>query len=157
MSLTLAEPTPDPASLADQGGSADELDWQADALCAQTDPELFFPRGPAAQAKRICRACPVIAECLCYALSSPVVLSGVWGATTERERRGLRSLIASGLVTYAHAAPQILSRSRCPGVIREDGRIDAARVGAHRRPREGSVSRSRPNEQPRLDQREAAR
>lgn len=74
-------------------------DWVADAVCATTDPELFFPdKGqPADKAKEICATCPVIEVCKSYAVNAPVVLQGVWGGTTERERRELRK--ARGLPT----------------------------------------------------------
>ncbi len=67
-------------------------DWMSDALCAQTDPEAFFPeRGHATAraAKRICAACPVITACRQYAVANNLQ-HGVWGGTTERERRRLR-------------------------------------------------------------------
>jgi len=65
-------------------------DWRHSALCAQTDPELFFPeKGNRPQdAKMVCARCPVRAECLTDALAQDRV-SGVWGGTTERERRKL--------------------------------------------------------------------
>ncbi|MYX14448.1 hypothetical protein GTY67_13680 [Streptomyces sp. SID8374] len=46
--------------------------WREDALCRQTDPELFMPDvgGTAAPAKRICLACPVRRPCLDYAVDS---------------------------------------------------------------------------------------
>ncbi|MGH3500941.1 MAG: WhiB family transcriptional regulator [Nocardioidaceae bacterium] len=66
--------------------------WMEDALCAQTDPEVFFPdKGQSAkQAKRVCARCPVQQPCLAYALDRPE-LQGVWGGLTERERRQLRT------------------------------------------------------------------
>jgi len=74
-------------------GDEDEgpLAWQADALCAQTDPEAFFPEkgGSTRDAKRICAACEVRAECLEYALANDERF-GIWGGLSERERRRLR-------------------------------------------------------------------
>lgn len=71
-------------------------DWRDDASCRDTDPNLFFPvgtTGPAlAQieaAKRVCRECPAQADCLEYALSTNQD-SGIWGGTSEEERRKLR-------------------------------------------------------------------
>ena len=66
-------------------------DWRDLALCAEVDPDLFFVErgGNAAPAKRVCRACPVRAECLEYALEHRI-LFGVWGGTSERERTRLR-------------------------------------------------------------------
>ncbi|MGH3813281.1 MAG: WhiB family transcriptional regulator, partial [Pseudonocardiaceae bacterium] len=48
-----------------------EQEWQERALCAQTDPEAFFPEkgGSTREAKRICAGCEVRAECLEYALA----------------------------------------------------------------------------------------
>ena len=67
------------------------LSWQADALCAQTDPEAFFPEkgGSTREAKRICEGCEVRSECLDYALENDERF-GIWGGLSERERRKLR-------------------------------------------------------------------
>jgi WhiB family transcriptional regulator, redox-sensing transcriptional regulator len=69
----------------------DPLAWQADALCAQTDPEAFFPEkgGSTRDAKKICASCEVRAECLEYALKNDERF-GIWGGLSERERRKLR-------------------------------------------------------------------
>ncbi|WFP17389.1 WhiB family transcriptional regulator [Citricoccus muralis] len=68
-----------------------ELAWQADALCAQTDPEAFFPEkgGSTRDAKKVCSACTVRSECLEYALANDERF-GIWGGLSERERRRLR-------------------------------------------------------------------
>lgn len=60
------------------------------ASCAQTDPEAFFPpkNGSARDAKKVCAACPVAAECLEYALRSGETY-GVWGGLAGRELRRL--------------------------------------------------------------------
>ena len=65
--------------------------WQERALCAQTDPEAFFPEkgGSTREAKKICAQCPVRAECLEYALAHDERF-GIWGGLSERERRRLR-------------------------------------------------------------------
>ena len=70
-----------------------ELAWQTDALCAQTDPEAFFPEkgGSTRDAKRVCEACPVQSACLDYAMSKDEKF-GIWGGLSERERRRLRRL-----------------------------------------------------------------
>lgn len=67
------------------------LGWQTDALCAQTDPEAFFPEkgGSTREAKRICDGCEVRSECLDYALANDERF-GIWGGMSERERRKLR-------------------------------------------------------------------
>ncbi|GHE49817.1 hypothetical protein GCM10018785_19220 [Streptomyces longispororuber] len=71
-------------------------DWIRRAACTDEDPELFFPvgtTGPAEreqeEAKRICERCPVMRQCLTYALRSGQT-SGVWGGKGERELAELR-------------------------------------------------------------------
>lgn len=68
-----------------------QLAWQADALCAETDPEAFFPEkgGSTRDAKRICESCEVREQCLEYALKNDERF-GIWGGLSERERRKLR-------------------------------------------------------------------
>jgi WhiB family redox-sensing transcriptional regulator len=67
------------------------LAWQDQALCAQTDPEAFFPEkgGSTREAKRICVGCEVKQECLEYALMQDERF-GIWGGLSERERRRLK-------------------------------------------------------------------
>jgi WhiB family redox-sensing transcriptional regulator len=67
------------------------LGWQDRALCAQADPEAFFPEkgGSTREAKKVCRACDVRTECLEYALEHDERF-GVWGGLSERERRKLK-------------------------------------------------------------------
>jgi WhiB family redox-sensing transcriptional regulator len=64
--------------------------WAEAALCAQTDPELFFPDkgGTSAPAKRICAGCLVRAECLQDALDRGERF-GIRGGLSERQRRRL--------------------------------------------------------------------
>ncbi len=68
-----------------------ELSWQERALCAQTDPEAFFPEkgGSTRDAKRVCLSCDVRSECLEYALAHDERF-GIWGGLSERERRRLK-------------------------------------------------------------------
>jgi WhiB family transcriptional regulator, redox-sensing transcriptional regulator len=71
-------------------------DWRDDAACRDTDPDLFFPvgtTGPAIEqiesAKAVCDACAAQAACLEFALTTNQE-SGIWGGTSEEERRKLR-------------------------------------------------------------------
>lgn len=66
-------------------------DWRAGALCARTDPDLFFAVGAREhrEAKSICKQCPVRRQCLVYAMEGPID-HGIWGGMTERERRRFR-------------------------------------------------------------------
>lgn len=67
--------------------------WMARAACLHADPELFFPerrdRHAPRAAKAVCGGCPVLRECRDYALADETLV-GIWGGTTERERRALR-------------------------------------------------------------------
>jgi WhiB family redox-sensing transcriptional regulator len=71
--------------------ATEPMTWQAQALCAQTDPESFFPEkgGSTREAKRVCTGCVVRAECLDYALAHDERF-GIWGGLSERERRRLK-------------------------------------------------------------------
>ena len=68
--------------------------WRADALCASTDPEIWFgtKAHPAKTrwAKRACLRCPSLDPCADYALADPSVTDGVWGALTASDRREIR-------------------------------------------------------------------
>ena len=85
--LSLVPDQPDLAETAE----ADDEKWQDRALCAQTDPEAFFPEkgGSTREAKKICQRCPVRAECLEYALANDERF-GIWGGLSERERRRMK-------------------------------------------------------------------
>ena len=74
---------------------AEEQEWQERALCAQTDPEAFFPEkgGSTREAKRICLGCEVRSECLEYALGARRALRHLGravraGAPEAEETRG---------------------------------------------------------------------
>jgi len=75
------------------GGEEPEAgqDWQERALCAQTDPEAFFPEkgGSTREAKKVCTSCEVRVECLEYALANDERF-GIWGGLSERERRRVK-------------------------------------------------------------------
>jgi WhiB family redox-sensing transcriptional regulator len=73
------------------GGDEGELSWQERSLCAQTDPEAFFPEkgGSTREAKKVCVGCEVRSECLEYALANDERF-GIWGGLSERERRKLK-------------------------------------------------------------------
>ncbi|NNH75783.1 WhiB family transcriptional regulator [Nocardia uniformis] len=62
--------------------------WRELGLCAQTDPDVFFPEkgGSTREAKLVCGRCEVRWECLEYALAHDERF-GIWGGLSERERR----------------------------------------------------------------------
>ena len=76
-------------------GAAD-YEWRDDAICRDTDPELFFPVGTTGnalyqidRAKEVCNECTVAGQCLDFALDTNQD-SGIWGGLTEEERRVIR-------------------------------------------------------------------
>ncbi|MEY4174243.1 MAG: hypothetical protein RI900_1408, partial [Actinomycetota bacterium] len=88
-------------------GSADYT-WRKDAICRDTDPDLFFPVGSTGyalvqidRAKQVCGECPVSQDCLQYAIDTNQD-SGIWGGTSEEERRQIRRHLA-GRATKAAA------------------------------------------------------
>lgn len=86
----------------DTKGAQPDRDWREEAVCRETDPELFFPTAThgrvyeeqVAAAKAVCARCPVRAQCLQDALVGIPV--GIAGGLTEGERRALRRRSGSG-------------------------------------------------------------
>lgn len=77
---------------------AECANWRDHAACSRLDPDLFFPvssKGASLTdievAKGVCRRCRVTTACLRCALDLGQV-SGIWGGTTEEERRALRRI-----------------------------------------------------------------
>ncbi|MBV7363576.1 WhiB family transcriptional regulator [Actinomycetaceae bacterium TAE3-ERU4] len=88
------------------------MTWRSKAACISEDPELFFPIGKSApayaqaiRAKEVCKSCAVLNLCLEWALKNGQDC-GVWGGTTEEERRRLRK---QGMLHDSKYA------IRCPG------------------------------------------
>jgi WhiB family redox-sensing transcriptional regulator len=91
-----------------------DMRWLDRAACRGYDPELFFPVsgvGPGhadtEDAKRVCRACPVLAECLEWAIAGAIPF-GVLGGLSEDERhalaRGTRRRVSGLTEQAAHLA-----------------------------------------------------
>ena len=78
--------------VARDGGLMERIDtdtlWMADGLCRDKPPAVFFPSDGVGvdRARKICASCPVRELCLEYALDNRID-HGVWGGTSERERR----------------------------------------------------------------------
>jgi WhiB family transcriptional regulator, redox-sensing transcriptional regulator len=71
-------------------------DWRSQGACLHADPDVFFPISAAGasasqvrKARAICAGCPVRATCTDFALEHRD-LQGIWGGTTDDERRKLR-------------------------------------------------------------------
>lgn len=87
----------------------DDNAWRALASCRDSAPDLFFPIGATGlaldqieAAKTICAHCPVEPECLEFALETNQE-AGVWGGTSEDERRHLRREWVAGRRIHAGA------------------------------------------------------
>jgi len=99
----------------------DVQDWRECASCRDTDPDLFFPvgtTGPAIDqidsAKAVCRRCPAQVACLEFALATNQE-SGVWGGTSEEERRKLRKAwLRQSEGARRPAAPLVLAAAPHP-------------------------------------------
>lgn len=65
-----------------------ESPWMNDGNCRNHPPEVFFPSDGVGVtiAQKICSTCPVKEPCLAYALEHRID-HGVWGGTSERQRR----------------------------------------------------------------------
>jgi WhiB family redox-sensing transcriptional regulator len=81
--------------------------WRSQAICRDTDPDLFFPIGTTGQAlvqidraKEVCGMCPVKSDCLEYALETNQD-SGIWGGLDEEQRRNIRRQAAARQRLYA--------------------------------------------------------
>ena len=106
-------------------------DWRHRAACRNLDPEIFFPvaeAGPAreraqARALAVCARCPVVAECLEYALAK--IPYGIAGGMTEDERRALRRPVpAAGVGPAPRRRPDpspIMGRSHKGARVRAQG------------------------------------
>jgi WhiB family redox-sensing transcriptional regulator len=66
--------------------------WWAQAACRKAPLEVFFPPDARSSraAKAICATCVVRVECLDYAMCADPPLKGIFGGTTEQERRSMR-------------------------------------------------------------------
>ncbi len=79
-----------------QVSDATDHAWRNEAACLEEDPELFFPEGESERYQRqidaaleVCATCPVIDECLSYALEADQ-RTGIWGGTTAEQRSRIR-------------------------------------------------------------------
>ena len=94
------------------------MEWLRRAVCTDADPELFFPvgtTGPALQeeraAKEICARCPVISECLEWALATGQAF-GVWGGTCEEERSSMRRYALDACAGQDDRAQPVMNRAQ---------------------------------------------
>jgi len=75
----------------DLRGIVTSPEWMSDALCRDSDPEIFYPGTghDSRDARAVCARCPVRAACLAYAIEHREY-HGVWGGQSERQRRNVR-------------------------------------------------------------------
>ncbi len=75
-----------------------DVSWHSGALCAQVDPEIFFPAkgGNTRAPKTVCAACEVRDACLGWALATRQEF-GIWGGASTVQRRRLLRTAPSGV------------------------------------------------------------
>jgi len=80
--------------------------WMATASCQYTDPEVFFPIPGKSllPARRICHRCPVVAQCLRWALATGEPY-GVLGGHSVSERRALSTAMRAWAATAQLPCP----------------------------------------------------
>ncbi len=61
--------------------------WQSSAACA--GKEWFIARGNTADKKAVCATCPVVNECLSFAMSNEDFEATIYGGFTGEERKQL--------------------------------------------------------------------
>lgn len=125
-----------------------DASWRVRANCLGVDPELFYP-GPWDQPARdealaVCGSCVVRASCLAAALERDETF-GIWGGTTERQRRRLRRSLPRWAVCHGcggryvkEASGQRYCGDECRGVSLKHRREVASNPGRR------MSSRSRP-------------
>lgn len=101
--------------------------WHDDAACRGMDPELWFPRRgePTRPAQDVCATCPVVADCLDWALGNGEQF-GIWGGTSERERRRMRRRAVAcrrcGRRFVSDGAPRVYCSDACRDAARREGK-----------------------------------
>lgn len=108
-------------------------DWVHDAACAPHPKEWWFPDGDrrtiwhqSARAKTICNTCPVREECLAYAIENDERY-GIWGGTSQRERRRLRqAVVRTGTITPRSEEGKTATQPRVGGRFAPKREIAAA-------------------------------
>lgn len=102
--------------------TAADWEWRSRGVCTPAQDDIFFGETavPPAKAVYICtHECPVAAQCFEYAMSQKLPVRGVWGGTSEAQRRRA----ARGLPPLEVRDPK-----RCPA-----GTHDASRLVAKRK------------------------
>jgi len=68
--------------------------WHQDAACRGRGPAEFVrPKGTFDGVRELCEGCPVRQDCLEVALADSDLM-GLWGGTTDAERREMRRAVA---------------------------------------------------------------
>jgi WhiB family transcriptional regulator, redox-sensing transcriptional regulator len=85
-------------------------DWRSQGACLHADPDVFFPISVAGasttqvrMARAICAGCPVRSDCVDFAVEHREI-QGIWGGTTDEERKKLRRVRARTASTVGAAS-----------------------------------------------------
>jgi WhiB family redox-sensing transcriptional regulator len=93
------------------------MPWKDKGACRTADTKLFYPGvgTNGAEAKAICKSCPVMTECREWAI--PNEKFGIWGGLSERERRNLRTDLAV-VLECRHCSREYVGHLRPGGPFR---------------------------------------
>lgn len=107
-------------------------EWMSEGACIGSDPDLFFPArhetGALAEALAVCRTCPVRVECLEYAVANRD--AGVWGGTTDRQRRKIRKDRGIATGTGGRRPDPANVRYRQQAVAMRDAGLNSSEIAA---------------------------
>lgn len=103
-------------------------DWRSAAACRTDDPDLWFPQGNTGpwlvqieEAKAVCRRCPVIEQCLTYALQetpSDGIFAGLTALERSKVRRAARRRhLAPAAVTARAEQARTQQPRTLPGIV----------------------------------------
>ena len=96
--------------------TGDRQDWRALAKCQALDPNeadaLFFPPpgGKSKRAESFCHGCPVMRDCLTFALADGT--EGFWAGTTKKERLGMRNFVEATAAPIVETLPNPVKKKR---------------------------------------------
>lgn len=111
--------------------AAERLPWRQAAACKNKPTEWFFPAKGVnpARAKAVCMTCPVRIECLDWAVEMRE-RQGVFGGTSEKQRRPLIKAMLAGTPLAEQALPGVDYGCGCDDCRAEGERILQLLAGA---------------------------
>lgn len=122
----------------------EQPEWREEAVCTETDPELFFPSsssGSSRKVKEVCFSCPVREQCLQFALDNGERF-GIWGGLSEMERRALK-VPTVGSLRRDRVDPVLVQRAVAMVDSGTPTRVAAREIGINRSTLQDALRRRR--------------